>query len=122
MELICEYISAALELQDVDYADKKSVRKHNDSADRMRAIARQIEDERPDLKDAFCQLLFHENKSVRLWTAHYMLEVMRYADKSRANALREITVATQDDSVDGLGNKMWLAEWLAEHPEDKCLV
>ena len=122
MNLICEYISTALELQNVDYADKKSIHRHNEMADRMRAIARQIEDEHPELKDVFCQLLFYENAAVRLWAAHHMLEVMRYTDKPRANALREISVTARDDSVDGLGNKMWLDKWLAEHPEDKCLV
>ena len=127
MELVAEYLEK-IELLDEDpfytqVEDKKALRKavrdNNKRADRIRAIAKEIEVSYPELKSAFAQLLYHERQSVRSWVAHHILEVMNYDTPIRADALREIErIAAEDDTVNGLGNKMWLQQWYQEHPED----
>lgn len=70
MELIAEYLEK-IELLDEDpfykeVADKKALRKtvrdNNKRADRIRAIAKEIEEKHPDLKSAFARLLHHEKQ------------------------------------------------------------
>ena len=55
--------------------------------------------------------------------SRHSLEVMRYDHACRTNALKEILYIAENDSrIDGLGNQMWLKDWLAEHPADKELL
>lgn len=125
MELITEYIEAVNEIErihNLELADKKSVRKSNKLANRIRTIATEINRYYPELKEEFYQLLFHENDTIRIWAAHHILEVMEYENIYRKNALKEIrSVAKNDKSVEGLGNKMWLQEWYSSHPKDRFL-
>ena len=66
---------------------------------------------------------FHEEATVRSWAAHHILEVMNYDDRCRKDALKEISyISTHNKSINGLGNKMWLKQWLQEHPTDKSLL
>jgi len=125
VELITEYIEAVNEIErihNLELADKKSVRKSNKLANRIRTIATEINRYYPELKEEFYQLLFHENERVRIWAAHHILEVMEYENVYRKNALKEVRrVAKKDKSVEGLGNEMWLQEWYKKHPKDRLL-
>lgn len=131
MDLISEYLEI-IKLLDIDpfykeVEDKKALRKavrdNNKRADRLRAIAKEIEASHPTLKPSFAHLLYHEKQSVRSWAAHHILEVMNYDAPVRADALREIErIAAEDDTVNGLGNKMWLQQWYQEHPDDRDLT
>ena len=124
--MVFAYVEAILEIdkiQESNLDDRKKTRQNNKLADRIRKIASEIECKYPEMKAAFYQLLFHENASVRIWAAHHIVEVMRYDNKCRKNALQEILyIAENDSSVDGLGNRMWLKSWLAEHLADKELL
>ena len=123
MDLIFEYVTAVIKMDKTDYADKRSVRQHNRLADRIRAIACEIDHMNPTTKLSFYELLFHENESVRLWVAHHILEVMNYDNTYRGKALKIIAyVADKNDGPDGLGNKMWLKKWLQDHPLDRELL
>lgn len=120
MDLISEYIEAILEIDDINkhHYTNASVKRNNKLADKIRNIAFAIEKNHPELKEDFYRLLFCENDSVRIWTAHHILEVMNYEDECRKNALKEIHYAAEKCS----GNKLWLKNWYSDHPEDKKLL
>ena len=110
-------------MDETDYADKKGVRQHNRLADRIRAIAYEIDHMNPTIKLSFYELLSHENETVRIWVAHHILEVMNYDNMCRGKALKIIScVADKNDRINSLGNKMWLEKWLQEHPLDRELL
>ena len=123
MDLIFEYVTSVIKMDETDYADEKSVRQHNRLADRIRAIAREIDHMNPTRKWSFYELLSHENETVRIWVAHHILEVMNYDNMCRGKALKIIScVADKNDRINSLGNKMWLEKWLQEHPLDRELI
>ena len=126
MDLILEYIEAVQKINDIQETgldNKKKVKRNNKFADRLRAIAFEIDSEHPEMKPNFYQLLFHEKATVRCWVAHHILEVMNYDNVCRANALKEIVyVCKHDKSINGLGNKMWLQQWFEKYPTDKELL
>ena len=123
MDLIFEYVTSVIKMDETDYADKKSVRQHNRLADRIRAIACEIDHMNPTIKRSFYELLSHENETVRIWASHHILEVMNYDNMCREKALKFIShIADTDDGISGLGNKMWLKGWLKEHPSDRKLL
>ena len=123
MDLILEYVTSVIKMDETDYADKKSVRQHNRLADRIRAIACEIDHMNSTIKMKFYELLSHENESVRLWAAHHILETMNYDNMCRGKALKIIScIADKNDGIEGLGNKMWLKKWLQEHPLDRELL
>ena len=123
MDLIFEYVTSVIEMDKTDYADKKSVRQHNRLATKIRAIACKIDSMDSTTKMEFYELLSHENESVRLWVAHHILEVMNYDNMCRGKALKIIScVADKNDGINGLRNKMWLEQWLQEHPLDRKLL
>lgn len=125
MDLIEEYLNNLQIIHDMtldDFGDKKKVRKTNKLADRNRQIATDIENQHPELKMKFCELLQNNNWKTRAQVAHHMLEVMNYSQEYRKLALDEIRdVIRRDILVDSLGNSMWLKQWYDEHPEDQYL-
>lgn len=126
MNLISEYVAAVQAIDNIKETgldNKKKVKENNKLADRLRAIASEIDRRYPEMKPDFYQLLFHEKETVRRWAAHHILEVMNYDDRCRAKALKEIAyISTHDKSINGLGNKMWLKQWFEKHPTDRKLL
>ena len=123
MNLVQEYLELANDVVLYDeYENKDAVKEYNRKAKQMRKIAIEIEQNFPDLKDDFYNLLCHENRKISLWVAHHILEVMNYDQISRKTALQEIRYhAMTDKSVNGLGNEMWLEDWYKKHPIDRSL-
>jgi hypothetical protein len=123
MNMVQEYLMLAIEVVSFNEYDKnKSVNKYNSKATRMRKIATEIENDHPDLKHEFCELLSHENKEVRLWVSHHILEVMNCDQTRRKAALKEIRhKARTDKTINGLGEKTWLKEWYETHPKDRWI-
>ena len=126
MDLILEYESLVQAINDINETgldNKKKVKENNKLADRLRAIASEIDSRHPEIKPEFYQLLFHKKAAVRCWVAHHILEVMNYDDRYRAEALKQIAyISTHDKNINGLGNKMWLEQWFEKHPTDKNLL
>ena len=120
MTLIEEYIHSAMESEALNQAGLtgKTVKQNNKLADRLQKIAVTIETKRPEYKSDFCQLLYHDNSAVRRWCAHHILEVMTCEPEYRRLALAEITA----HSKDCFGEKLWLNQWYAQHPQDKQLT
>lgn len=124
MHLVQKYLELANEIVLFDeYENKKAVKEYNRKVTQMRKIASQIESSYPTLKNEFCELLSHNNESIRIWVAHHVLEVMNCDQCYRKVALQEIVHrANTDPTVEGLGNKMWLEDWYKTHPTDKLLL
>ena len=123
MNLVQEYLELANDVVLFDeYDHKDAVKEYNRRATRMRKIATEIQTHHPTLKNAFCELLFHENLGVRLWVAHHVLEVMNCDKSYRKAALREIRIkARMDKSANGFGERVWLQNWYKAHPRDKWI-
>ena len=118
--IIKRYIDYAIELEQINQvclSPGNNLRRNNKLADKLRVIAKDIEFETPKYKNAFAELLTHENQNVKLWCAHHMLEVMNYDDKDRKNALLVI----KDYSINSYGEKIWLEDWFTNNPDDKLL-
>lgn len=120
--MIEKYIKKYQITQSTDYAETKSVKKHNSAMDACRKIASQIQSDFPELKEEFCNLLYSDIPGLPILVAHHMIEVMKYDDEHKAEALRTIYNKTKEDSADGFGNKLWLDKYLQENPQDKKLI
>lgn len=122
MEMIEEYLVniRKMQLSLDDYSDRKKVLSSNRLANRNRKIAGMIEQKYPELKGRFLCLIEAESEDIRAWAAHHVLEVMSYDYPDRKKALRVIADIAEysPDSIQRLGNKMWLKQYYAEHPED----
>lgn len=120
--MIENYINKFQITHTTDYAETKSVKKHNRAMDACRKIASQIQSDFPELKEDFYNLLDSDAPELSLLVAHHMIEVMKYDDNHRAKALRIIYDKSKEDSVSGLGNKLWLKKYFEENPQDKKLI
>ncbi len=123
MDLIEEYINnirgMAMSLD--DFGDRKKCRNANQLADRNRKISAKIDKKYPELKERFADLLDSEEMDIRGWAAHSIIELMSYDRAVRLKALKVIEYEAEysDDSIQRLGNSMWLKRYYEEHPEDK---
>lgn len=120
--MIDKYIEKFQITQLTDYAETKSVKKHNRAMDACRKIASQIQSDFPELKEDFYNLLDSDIPELSILVAHHMIEVMKYDNDHKAKALRTIYNKTKEDSVDGFGNKLWLKNYLIENPQDEKLI
>ena len=95
---------------------------HNQKVNRMRTIAEEIEQAFPYLKPDLFALLSEENKEIRLWVAHHMLECMNYGPICKKRALKVIRHrARTDKTALGYGEKVWLKAWYKAHPKDRWI-
>ena len=126
MMLIREYVEKAnliAQLEEEDYENEDILIVYNQTAARIRFIAKEIEYEHPELKEQFSQLLFVDCITIRIWVAHHILEVMHYDDYTRTLALKEIVSAVKNSEPSyALGNKIWLERWLQQYPDDAMLL
>ena len=127
VNLIEQYLDLVIRIvTEKDFAEKIEFsefrREYNNKVSKMIAIAAEIENEQPELKEDFCKLLFYEDKSIRIWVAHHILELMNCKLRYRKLALREIRkVARTDISANGFGEKIWLKDWYKHHRTDRWL-
>lgn len=109
MNLIQEYLELTKVCASSDYADKKSVRLHNKSVDRMYEIAEKIGYEQTtETIDDFAKLLeINENKT-NVWAAVHILERIPAVKKIEEKALKIIKNQADGDSAEAMGFKIWL--------------
>ena len=124
MDLVHEYYALAKE--STSYREKVSdataAEKYNRCADRMAAIAAEIQRSFPECRKAFFGLLLDNDSDIRLWVAHHILEYMNDEPYCRKCALREIRHrARRDHTACGFAEKLWLKEWYSRHPKDRWL-
>ena len=96
---------------EVDYGDKKSVKKGNQAARDMRRIAYEINELYMDKIERFAELLSEGAYKKDIWVAHHILECMNYSREIEKKALNVIEKYSMGDSAEALGNKMWLKDW-----------
>ena len=124
MNLVQEYfalVSEVVSYRETVY-DDVTAKKHNRKVKRMSAIATEIEQNFPEFKNDFYGLLSNDNKEIRLWVAHHILEHMNYDQYFRKNALKEIRrMARTDKTVYGFGERIWLKKWYKTHPKDRWI-
>lgn len=126
MSLIQDYLALVTSIVSVHELKDTSFIKlredHNRKVTQMRTIAMKIEQNHPQLKGEFCELLSHEKRGIRLWVAHHILEVMNCEQSHRRLALREIRYHSRTDkTANGFGEKVWLKDWYKSHPKDRWL-
>jgi len=121
MNLIEEYLDNVIKMKLSldDFGDKRKVRKSNKLADRNVEIAELI-DRQEDLKALFAGLLESEDREIRGWVAHHMIERMSFDKSARQKALKVIEdeAANSPDPVERLGNEMWLKKYYSDNPSD----
>ena len=61
--------------------------------------------------DDFAELLKCNDIKTDLWVAHHMLENMNYTRELEQKVLDIIIKYSKENSVEGLGNSIWLKEW-----------
>lgn len=82
MNLIEQYlknVEILIAMTSNDCGDKAKVGRYNRASDKIRRTARMIEHKIPGLKSEFFKLLSNDNRELRKWTAHLILEEMSCA-------------------------------------------
>jgi hypothetical protein len=112
MDLIQEYIELTKICASTDYADKKSVRLHNKSVDKMYKIAEKIGYEQTKATiDDFAKLLDITQNKTNVWTAVHILERIPVDKTIEEKALGIIKKQADGDTADSMGFKIWLENY-----------
>jgi hypothetical protein len=109
MDLIQEYLELTKVCASTDYADKKSVKIHNKSVDRMYEIAEKIGYEKTtETIVDFAKLLDVTDNKTNVWTAIHILERVPAEKTIEEKALKIIKQQAEGDSADAMGYKIWV--------------
>lgn len=102
--LIEEYKELTANCARTDHADKKSVKRHYKSVNRMYEIAEKIgyEDTTETISDFIKLLDIVENKT-NVWAAVHILERIPIDSKTENKALAIIKQIAKDDSTEAMG-------------------
>ncbi len=111
-ELLNEYQKLAKYCYNVDFADKKAVKKNNDSVDRTYQIIEIIKSEFgnegiSELK----KLLDTSEFDINLWVATDLLEKFSLDKETERKALDIIEKVAAGDDVLALGYQHWIKDW-----------
>ena len=109
MNLIEEYLDLTKTCALTDYGNKKSVRQHNKSVDRMYEIAEKIGYEQTtETIDDFAKLLDFADNNTNIWTAVHILERIPVDKTIEEKALTIIKKQADGDTVEAMGFRIWL--------------
>jgi hypothetical protein len=109
MDLIQAYIELTKICASTDYADKKSVRLHNKSVDKMYEIAEKIGcNQTTETIDDFAKLLEIDDNKTNVWVAVHILERIPTDKTIEEKALKIIKKQADGDLPDAMGYKIWL--------------
>lgn len=109
MNLIQEYLELTKTCASTDYGDKKSVRLHNKSVDRMYEIAEKIGYEQTTETIAdFAKLLDIKDNKTNVWAAVHLLERIPSDRKTEEKALEIIKKQADSDTAEAMGFRIWL--------------
>lgn len=113
MNLIQEYIELTKICASTDYGDKKSLRLHNKSVDRMYEIAEKIGYEQTtETIDDFVKLLDVTDYKTNVWAAVHILERIPADKRLEEKALKIIRKQTDGNSAEAMGFKIWLNNYI----------
>lgn len=110
-QLLIEYKNCIKITNATDYGDKSSVKKSNKAVKRMIEISKLISLNYSSRINDFAEFLKCTDMKTDLWAAHHILENMNYPHELEQKALYIIIKYSKEESIDGLGNKMWLKNW-----------
>ncbi len=112
MSLIQEYIELTKNCASTDYEDKKSVRLHNKSVDRMYEIAEKVgyEQTKETIND-FSKLLDIAENKTNIWAATHLLERIPVDKKVEEKAISIIQNVANGETGESMGFKMWLENY-----------
>ena len=109
MNLIQEYLELTKTCASTDYGDKKSVRLHNKSVDRMYEIAEKIGYEQTTETIAdFAKLLDIKDNKTNVWAAVHLLERIPSDKITQEKALKIIKRQADGDTAEAMGFRIWL--------------
>lgn len=112
MDLIEEYIKLTKVCAQTDYSEKKSVKKHNKSVDRMYEIAEKIgHEDTPVTINDFIRLLDISENKTNVWAAVHLLERMPVNSKAELKALAIIKEIAKGDNAEAMGFQSWLDDY-----------
>jgi hypothetical protein len=94
----------------IHYSSPASVRKGNRAVDTMRDIAVSIGEEDEEQQGAFYSLV-RESGPISLWAAHHILEIVGGPVAVKRLALARIEQESRRSDAQGLGERMWLADY-----------
>jgi hypothetical protein len=109
MNLIQEYIELTKTCASTDYGDKKSVKLHNKSVDKMYEIVEKIGYEQTtETIDDFAKLLEINENNTNVWAAVHILERIPANKTIEEKALKIIKQQADGDTVEAMGFRIWL--------------
>jgi hypothetical protein len=111
-KLIDEYRELARNCYQVDFSDRKAVKKNNDSVTRMYTIVdRVIKEFGSDGISKLKTLLDIEDHHTNVWIATHLLENITLEKTTEDKALGIIEKVASGDDVMALGYQYWIKGW-----------
>ena len=111
-ELINEYKKLPQLCFNADYADKKALKRNNDSALRMYEIVGLVRDHYgADGLREISALLDIEDYQTNRWLATQLLERVKLDDEIMVKALSIIKQVAEGDDPSAIGFQIWLQNW-----------
>lgn len=111
-DTIEEYKQLAEICANTEYAEKKSVRKHNQSVNRMYEIVNSLlENFGGSGLVEFEKLLLVKENRTNVWAAVHLLEKLSPSKMAEDEALKIIRKIAEGDNAEALGFQYWLEEW-----------
>ena len=112
LELIEEYKILTGICASTDYADKASVKRHNNSVRKMYKIVETIGKGKTEVTiEQFSELLEVTKQRTNLWAAVQLLERVSVNNETKEKALAIIRKAAAGDSAEAMGFQFWLNDW-----------
>ena len=111
-ELKTEYLNLTKVCAEIDYSDKKSVKRNNSAVTRMYKIMNLLSENNNGTEILnFAELLTVEENKTNLWVATQMLEKLNVDKKTEQNALKIIKKVANGNGTEAIGFQSWLAEY-----------
>jgi hypothetical protein len=111
-KLIDEYKEMVKNCHQVDYEDKKALKRNNDSVTRMYDIIDKVRKEfGDDGIEEFKKLLDIQDYRTNLWAATHLLEKTTLDKSTEDKALSIIENIASGDDATALGSRYWIKDW-----------
>ena len=111
-ELKTEYLNLTKICAEIDYSDKKSVKRNNSAVTKMYKIINLLSESNNETEILnFAELLTVEQNKTNLWVATQMLEKLNVDKKTEQNALKIIKKIAEGNGTQAMGFQIWLSEY-----------
>ena len=115
-DLVEEYKGLTKNCYQVDYSNKKALKKNNDSVKRMYEIIETVKNEfAADGILELASLLDDENYRTNLWIATQLLENVTLDKQTEEKAFRIVEKVAKGDDILALGYRYWINDWKSKH-------